>query len=79
MYFSNIYIFFLLFVVIVLGARASVTGEDMLEYRALVAYASSLTETLLFIHYLAIVLIEIRHLQPVYYIKVIFLQILYFF
>ncbi|XP_075227238.1 strabismus domain-containing protein Vang isoform X3 [Lycorma delicatula] len=53
------------------GARASVTGEDMLEYRALVAYASSLTETLLFIHYLAIVLIEIRHLQPVYYIKVV--------
>lgn len=54
----------------VLGARASVNGEDMLEYRALVAYSSSLTDTLLFIHYLAVVLIEIRHLQPTYYIKV---------
>ncbi|XP_054271217.1 vang-like protein 2-B [Macrosteles quadrilineatus] len=53
------------------GARASVTGEDVLEYRALVAYASSLTDTLLFIHYLAVVLIEIRHLQPTYYIKVV--------
>lgn len=42
-----------------------------MEYRALVAYASSLTDTLLFIHYLAVVLIEIRHLQPTYYIKVI--------
>uniref|UniRef100_A0A1B6E0L4 Vang-like protein n=1 Tax=Clastoptera arizonana TaxID=38151 RepID=A0A1B6E0L4_9HEMI len=53
------------------GARASVTGEEALEYRALVAYASSLTDTLLFIHYLAVVLIEIRHLQPTYYIKVV--------
>uniref|UniRef100_A0A023F511 Vang-like protein n=1 Tax=Triatoma infestans TaxID=30076 RepID=A0A023F511_TRIIF len=53
------------------GARQSATGEESLEYRALVAYASSLTDTLLFIHYLTVILIEIRHLQPVYYIKVV--------
>lgn len=54
----------------VIGVRATVTGEDVLEYRALVAYSSSFTDTLLFIHYLAVVLIEIRHQQPTYYIKV---------
>lgn len=54
----------------ILGAQQSATGEEFLEYRALVAYASSLTDTLLFIHYLTVILIEIRHLQPVYYIKV---------
>ncbi|KAL1131666.1 hypothetical protein AAG570_011279 [Ranatra chinensis] len=53
------------------GARESATGEENLEYRALVAYASSLTDTLLFIHYLAVILIEIRHLQPSYYVKVV--------
>lgn len=52
------------------GAVASATGEEAVDYKSLVAYSSSLTDTLLFIHYLAVVLIEIRHLQPVYYIKV---------
>lgn len=55
------------------GARASASGEgEALEYRALVAYASSLTDTLLFILFVAVVLIEVRHVQPMYYIKVIF-------
>jgi vang-like len=53
------------------GAVTSATGEEAVDYRSLVAYSSSLTDTLLFIHYLAVVLIEIRHLQPAYYIKVI--------
>ncbi|XP_023709488.1 vang-like protein 2 isoform X3 [Cryptotermes secundus] len=53
------------------GAVASATGEEAVDYKSLVAYSSSLTDTLLFIHYLAVVLIEIRHLQPVYYIKVV--------
>jgi vang-like len=52
------------------GAVASATGEEVVNYKSLVAYSSSLTDTLLFIHYLAVVLIEIRHLQPTYYIKV---------
>ncbi|XP_014239955.1 vang-like protein 2 isoform X2 [Cimex lectularius] len=53
------------------GARESVTSKESLEYRALVAYAASLTDTLLFIHYLAVILIEIRHLQPSYYVKIV--------
>ncbi|XP_050428336.1 vang-like protein 2 isoform X2 [Adelges cooleyi] len=53
------------------GVRATATGEDLLEYRALVSYASSLCDCLLCIHYVAIVLMEIRHLQPSYYIKVV--------
>nr|CAD7257800.1 unnamed protein product [Timema shepardi] len=53
------------------GAVQSAVGGDPVEYKGLVAYASSLADTLLFIHYLAVVLIEIRHLQPAYYIKVV--------
>lgn len=53
-----------------LGVRATATGEDLLEYRALVSYSSSLCDCLLCIHYVAIVLMEIRHLQPAFYIKV---------
>ncbi|XP_066263068.1 vang-like protein 2 [Euwallacea similis] len=52
-------------------ARAATTPEETVDYKALVAYASSLTDTLLFVHYLAVVLIEIRHLQPQYYIKIV--------
>lgn len=52
-------------------ARAATTPEESVDYKALVAYASSLTDTLLFIHYLAVVLVEIRHLQPTYYIKIV--------
>ncbi|XP_044257832.1 vang-like protein 2 [Tribolium madens] len=52
-------------------ARAATTPEETVDYEALVAYALSLTDTLLFIHYLAVVLMEIRHLQPMYYIKVV--------
>lgn len=53
------------------AARAAITPEESVDYKALVAYASSLTDTLLFIHYLAVILVEIRHQKPTYYIKVI--------
>lgn len=52
-------------------ARAATTPEETVDYKALVAYASSLTDTLLFLHYLAVVLMEIRHLKPMYYVKVV--------
>ncbi|XP_039289404.1 vang-like protein 2 isoform X2 [Nilaparvata lugens] len=52
------------------GVRAAVTGEPGVEYRALVGFASSLTETLLFVHYVAVALLELRHLQPTYYVRV---------
>ncbi|CAI6368966.1 unnamed protein product [Macrosiphum euphorbiae] len=65
-------IFWLFYVVQVTeGVRATATGEDLLEYRALVSYSSSLCDCLLCIHYVAIVLMEIRHLQPAFYIKVV--------
>ncbi|KAH1021366.1 hypothetical protein HUJ04_010889 [Dendroctonus ponderosae] len=52
-------------------AFLSPVAMETVDYKALVAYASSLTDTLLFIHYLAVVLVEIRHLQPQYYIKIV--------
>ncbi|XP_065214540.1 vang-like protein 2-B isoform X1 [Planococcus citri] len=59
------------FVQITEGARGMVKGEDELEYKTLVSYASSLVDTLLFIHYIGVILIEIKHLQPRYYVKVV--------
>ncbi|XP_053669884.1 vang-like protein 1 isoform X2 [Anopheles nili] len=53
------------------GARAIVAGSDVVDYRTLVAYATSYCDTLLFVHYVAVVLLEIRHLQPLYHVKVI--------
>lgn len=51
--------------------KAALAAEpDSVKYSALVAYASTLTDTLLFILFVAVVMIEIRHLQPVYYLKV---------
>ena len=41
------------------------------EYRSLVQYALNLVDALLFVHYLAIVLMELRHHQPQYYVKVV--------
>ncbi|BET00681.1 Strabismus protein [Nesidiocoris tenuis] len=64
--------FWLFYVVqITEGASESATGEVSLEYRALVSFASSLTDTLLFIHYLAVAILEIRHMQPAYYVQIV--------
>ncbi|XP_036374826.1 vang-like protein 2 [Megalops cyprinoides] len=41
------------------------------DYRGIVEYAASLVDALLFIQYLALVLLEIRHLQPAFCLKVI--------
>lgn len=53
------------------GTKAIIVGEEAIDYKSLVSYSSSFTDTLLFIHYIAIILIEIRHLDPVYYIKIV--------
>lgn len=45
-------------------------GVDELEYKTLVSYASSFVDVLLFIHYISLILIEIQHLRPRYYVKV---------
>ncbi|XP_013104904.1 vang-like protein 2-B [Stomoxys calcitrans] len=54
------------------GAKIVVeTGGDAVDYKSLVAYATNLVDTLLFIHYIAVILLELRHNQPMYYIKII--------
>lgn len=51
------------------GVRVLETRET--DYRGIVGYAASLVDALLFIQYLALVLLEIRHLQPAYCLKVV--------
>ncbi|KAM9836880.1 vang-like protein 2 [Aulostomus maculatus] len=41
------------------------------DYRGIVEYAASLVDALLFIQYLALVLLEVRHLQPAFCVKVV--------
>ncbi|XP_065080302.1 vang-like protein 1 [Ochlerotatus camptorhynchus] len=53
------------------GTKAIVSGSEAVDYKTLVSYATNFTDTLLFVHYVAVILLEIRHLQPIYYIKVI--------
>jgi len=54
------------------GAKIVVeTGGDAVDYKSLVGYATNFVDTLLFIHYVAVVLLELRHQQPCYYIKII--------
>lgn len=53
------------------GTKALVEGSEAPDYKSLVSYATNFADTLLFIHYVGVVLLELRHLQPVYYIKVV--------
>ncbi|XP_075549813.1 strabismus domain-containing protein Vang [Dermacentor variabilis] len=42
-----------------------------LTYLSIVQFALSLVDSLLFIHYMAVILVEIRQLQPQYYVKIV--------
>ncbi|XP_064072252.1 vang-like protein 1 isoform X2 [Vanessa tameamea] len=53
------------------ATKALSVGEEAMDYTSLVSYVSSFGDTLIFIHYAAVVLMEIRHLEPVYYIKIV--------
>ncbi|KAI5637618.1 strabismus protein domain-containing protein [Phthorimaea operculella] len=53
------------------ATKALALGEEATDYNSLVSYVSSFSDTLLFIHYIAVVLMEIRQLEPVYYIKIV--------
>lgn len=53
------------------GTRAIIETAEVTDYKSLVGFATSFADTLLFIHYIAVVLLEVRHLQPVYYVKVV--------
>ncbi|XP_041980082.1 vang-like protein 1 isoform X2 [Aricia agestis] len=59
------------FVQITEATKALAVGEEAVDYSSLVSYVSSFADSLLFVHYAAIILIEIRHLEPVYYIKIV--------
>ena len=45
--------------------------EDAIGYHSIVLFAISFVDALLFIHYLAVILLEIRHLDSQYFIKVV--------
>jgi vang-like len=51
--------------------KAIVDGTEASNYKTLVSYAINFSDTLLFIHYVAVILLEIRHLQPMYYVKIV--------
>ncbi|XP_059607483.1 vang-like protein 2 [Phlebotomus argentipes] len=53
------------------GTKAIIEGAEAADYKSLVTFATSFADTLLFIHYIAVILLEIRHQQPVYYVKVV--------
>ena len=44
---------------------------NKIEYKDIVQFALSLIDALLFVHYLAIILIELRHMRVQYYVKVV--------
>ena len=44
--------------------------EKDVTYPGLVQFALSLTDSLLFVHYLALILIELRHRRQQFYVKV---------
>lgn len=50
--------------------KAIVDGTEASNYKTLVSYAINFSDTLLFIHYITVILLEIRHLEPTYCVKV---------
>merc|ERR1712079_797234 len=45
--------------------------SNKIKYADIVQFALSLIDALLFVHYLAVILLELRHLTPAYYVKVV--------
>ncbi|KAL2743257.1 vang-like protein 1 [Vespula maculifrons] len=63
--------YWLFYVVQVTESAKTAANGEITEYKSLVNYAGTLADTLLFIHYVAVLLIEIRHFQPTFYVKVV--------
>lgn len=59
------------FVQVTEGTRAILEGTESADYKSLVGYATNFADTLLFIHYIGVILLEVRHQQPIYYVKVV--------
>lgn len=47
------------------------TSQSLTEYKEIVQFAVSFVDALLFIHYIAVILLEIRQLQPMFVVKVV--------
>merc|ERR1719270_2591542 len=47
------------------------TETERVEYSGLVQFALHLVDAMLFVHYLALILIELRHTNPQFYVKVL--------
>ncbi|XP_025163686.1 vang-like protein 2 isoform X2 [Harpegnathos saltator] len=63
--------YWLFYVVQVTESAKTAANGEITEYKSLVNYAGTFADTLLFIHYIAVLLIEVRHLQPTFYLKVV--------
>lgn len=66
--FVFIFSYWLFFCVRVFEKRHS---DYELTYLSIVQFALSLVDALLFVHYLAVILVEIRQIQPQYYVKLV--------
>jgi len=53
------------------GVRVFDETRRRIQYQDLVYYANTMLDTMLFIHYLAIILMEIKHISPQFYIKIV--------
>jgi len=53
------------------GVRVFDERRRGIQYHDIVQYANSMVDALLFIHYLAILLMEINHMSPQFYIKIV--------
>ncbi|KAK0162303.1 hypothetical protein PV327_008651 [Microctonus hyperodae] len=63
--------YWLFYVVQVTESAKTAANGAITEYKSLVNYAGTFADTLLFIHYVAVLLMEIRQMQPTFYIKIV--------
>lgn len=59
------------FVQVTEGTKALVEGTEVADYKSLVSFATSFADTLIFTHYVSVILLEIRQQQPAYFVKVV--------
>ncbi|XP_058810418.1 vang-like protein 2-B isoform X1 [Phymastichus coffea] len=63
--------YWLFYIVQITELSKTVTLGNLTDYKSLVNYAVMFIDTLLAIHYIAVLLMEIRHLKAIYYVKVV--------
>jgi len=63
--------YWLFYVFRLLSIQSVSTGLGSSDFKTVVLFASSMVDSLIFIHYVAIILVEIRQLQTIYTIKIL--------